>query len=71
MKKILKVVRSMNYVPDQMVGSPAVLLVPVFGLWNNDFCLHKEGFVGGLICDAFGGRGDVCLAGTRSGIILV
>ncbi len=50
---------------------PAVLLVPVFGLWNNEFCLDKEGLIGGLIRDTFGGRGDVCLAGTHMGIILV
>ncbi len=50
---------------------PAVLLVPVFGLWNNEFCLDKDGLIGGLIRDAFGGRGDVCLAGTHAGIILV
>ena len=50
---------------------PAVLLVPVFGLWNNEFCLDKEGFLGGMIREAFGGRGDVCLAGTHSGIILI
>ena len=36
---------------------PAVLLVPVFGLWNNEFCLDKEGLIGGLIRDTFGGRG--------------
>ncbi len=50
---------------------PAVLLVPVFGLWNNEFCLDKDGLVGGMIRDSFGGRGDVCLAGTHSGIILI
>lgn len=50
---------------------PAVLLVPVFGLWNNEFCLDKEGLIGGLIRETFGGRGDVCLAGTHSGIILI
>lgn len=50
---------------------PAVLLVPVFGLWNNEFCLDKDGLIGGMIRDAFGGRGDVCLAGTHSGLILV
>ena len=50
---------------------PAVLLVPVFGLWNNEFCLDKEGFLGAMIREAFGGRGDVCLAGTHSGIILI
>lgn len=50
---------------------PAVLLVPVFGLWNNEFCIDKDSFVGELIRDTFGGRGDVCLAGTHSGIILV
>ena len=50
---------------------PAVLLVPVFGLWNNEFCLDKNGFIGGMIRDTFGGRGDVCLAGTHSGIILI
>ncbi|MEL6947044.1 MAG: carbohydrate ABC transporter permease [Pseudomonadota bacterium] len=50
---------------------PAVLLVPVFGLWNNEFCFDKEGLIGGLIRDTFGGRGDVCLAGTHSGIILI
>lgn len=50
---------------------PAVLLVPVFGLWNNEFCLDKDGLIGGLIRDTFGGRGDVCLAGTHSGIILI
>jgi multiple sugar transport system permease protein len=50
---------------------PAVLLVPVFGLWNNAFCLDRDGLVGGLIRDTFGGRGDVCLAGTHSGIILI
>ena len=50
---------------------PAVLLVPVFGLWNNEFCLDKDGLIGGMIRDAFGGRGDVCLAGTHSGIILI
>ncbi|MEL7262478.1 MAG: hypothetical protein AAGK69_13935, partial [Pseudomonadota bacterium] len=49
---------------------PAVLLVPVFGLWNNEFCLDRDGLLGGAIRDAFGGRGDVCLAGTHSGIIL-
>ena len=50
---------------------PAVLLVPVFGLWNNEFCISKTTFVGGWIRDMFGGRGDVCLAGTHSGIILI
>ena len=50
---------------------PAVLLVPVFGLWNNEFCLDRNGFLGGAIREAFGGRGDVCLAGTHSGIILI
>lgn len=50
---------------------PAVLLVPVFGLWNNEFCIDKASFLGALIRDTFGGRGDVCLAGTHSGIILI
>ena len=50
---------------------PAVLLVPVFGLWNNEFCLDRDGLIGGWIRESFGGRGDVCLAGTHSGIILV
>ncbi|MEM9550501.1 MAG: carbohydrate ABC transporter permease [Pseudomonadota bacterium] len=50
---------------------PAVLLVPVFGLWNNEFCIGKTTIVGELIRDTFGGRGDVCLAGTHSGIILI
>jgi len=50
---------------------PAVLLVPVFGLWNNEFCIDKASLVGGWIRDTLGGRGDVCLAGTHSGIILV
>lgn len=50
---------------------PAVLLVPVFGLWNNEFCIDKQTFIGGMIRDVFGGRGDVCLAGTHSGIILI
>lgn len=50
---------------------PAVLLVPVFGLWNNEFCLDRDGLIGGYIRDTFGGRGDVCLAGTHSGIILI
>ena len=50
---------------------PAVLLVPVFGLWNNEFCFDKEGLIGGFIRDMMGGRGDVCLAGTHSGIILI
>ncbi len=50
---------------------PAVLLVPVFGLWNNQFCLDQNGLLGGWIKDIFGGRGDPCLAGTHSGIILI
>lgn len=50
---------------------PAVLLVPVFGLWNNDFCFDKESLIGAYIRETFGGRGDVCLAGTHSGIILI
>ncbi len=50
---------------------PAVLLVPVFGLWNNAFCIDNDTLVGGWIRDTFGGRGDVCLAGTHSGIIIV
>lgn len=50
---------------------PAVLLVPVFGLWNNEFCIDKATFAGSWIRDTFGGRGDVCLAGTHSGIILI
>ena len=50
---------------------PAVLLVPVFGLWNNQFCIGKRTYLGELIRDTFGGRGDVCLAGTHSGIILI
>lgn len=50
---------------------PAVLLVPVFGLWNNEFCIDKTSFIGAFIRDTFGGRGDVCLAGTHSGIILI
>ena len=50
---------------------PAVLLVPVFGLWNNEFCISKKFWLGELIRDTFGGHGDVCLAGTHSGIILI
>ncbi len=50
---------------------PAVLLVPVFGLWNNAFCLDNDYGLGAWIRDTFGGRGDVCLAGTHSGIIIV
>jgi len=50
---------------------PAVLLVPVFGLWNNAFCIDKDSIIGEFIRDVFGGRGDVCLAGTHSGIILI
>jgi multiple sugar transport system permease protein len=50
---------------------PAVLLVPVFGLWNNEFCIDKASMVGSFIRDMVGGRGDVCLAGTHSGIILI
>ncbi len=50
---------------------PAVLLVPVFGLWNNTFCLDRDGWLGSLIRETVGGRGDVCLAGTHSGIILI
>ncbi|MFV1590648.1 carbohydrate ABC transporter permease [Phaeobacter sp. JH20_39] len=50
---------------------PAVLLVPVFGLWNNQWCLDQDGMLGGWIKDMFGGRGDPCLAGTHSGIILI
>ena len=50
---------------------PAVLLVPVFGLWNNEFCIGKRTWLGELIRDVMGGRGDVCLAGTHSGIILI
>ncbi|MEM8823575.1 MAG: carbohydrate ABC transporter permease [Pseudomonadota bacterium] len=50
---------------------PAVLLVPVFGLWNNAFCLDNDYGLGAWIRDVFGGRGDVCLAGTHSGIILI
>jgi multiple sugar transport system permease protein len=50
---------------------PAVLLVPVFGLWNNEFCLDKQGPIGSMIREILGGRGDVCLAGTHSGIILI
>ena len=50
---------------------PEVLLVPVFGLWNNEFCISKNSYFGEIIRDVFGGRGDVCLAGTHSGIILI
>ena len=50
---------------------PAVLLVPVFGLWNNEFCIGKQTWLGALLRDTFGGRGDVCLEGTHSGIILI
>jgi len=50
---------------------PAVLLVPVFGLWNNEFCISKNSYFGEIIRDVFGGRGDVCLAVTHSGIILI
>ncbi|MEM8852710.1 MAG: carbohydrate ABC transporter permease [Pseudomonadota bacterium] len=50
---------------------PAVLLVPVFGLWNNEFCIDRATIVGAWWRETFGGRGDVCLAGTHSGIILV
>jgi len=50
---------------------PAVLLVPVFGLWNNEFCIDRASMVGAWWRDMVGGRGDVCLAGTHFGIILV
>ncbi|PZX41237.1 carbohydrate ABC transporter membrane protein 2 (CUT1 family) [Roseinatronobacter thiooxidans] len=50
---------------------PAVLLVPVFGLWNNTFCIGRTTLLGEFIRDTFGGRGDICLAGTHSGIILI
>ncbi|MEO0761734.1 MAG: hypothetical protein AAFZ09_07990, partial [Pseudomonadota bacterium] len=42
---------------------PAVLLVPVFGLWNNEFCLDRDGLIGGAIREVFGGRGDDTLNG--------
>jgi len=50
---------------------PAVLLVPVFGLWNNEFYIDKDSMVGEWWRDVFGGRGDICLAGTHGGIILI
>jgi multiple sugar transport system permease protein len=50
---------------------PAVLLVPVFGLWNNEFCFDRDGLIGAYIRESLGGRGDVCLAGTHGGIILI
>ncbi|MEM1129964.1 MAG: carbohydrate ABC transporter permease [Pseudomonadota bacterium] len=50
---------------------PAVLLVPVFGLWNNEFCIGRETMLGEFIRDTWGGRGDVCLAGSYGGIILI
>ncbi len=50
---------------------PAVLLVPVFGLWNNEFCIGRSTMFGEFWRDTFGGRGDLCLAGTYGGIILV
>lgn len=50
---------------------PAVLLVPVFGLWNNEFCIGKTTMLGEFVRDQLGGRGDICLAGTHSGIILI
>ncbi|WP_375280233.1 hypothetical protein [Pseudooctadecabacter sp.] len=34
---------------------PAVLLVPAFGLWNNEFCLDKDGVIGGYIRETMGG----------------
>lgn len=43
----------------------------VFGMWNNAFCLDRDGLVGSFIRDTFGGRGDVCLTGTHPGIILI
>lgn len=46
---------------------PAVLLVSVFRLWNNAFCFDNDHGLSALIRDTFGGRGDVCLAGTHSG----
>jgi len=30
---------------------PAVLLVPVFGLWNNEFCISKASWLGSIIRD--------------------
>ena len=53
------------------MAPPAVLLVTVFGLWNNGFCIDKGTLVGAWIRDTFGGRGNVCLAGTHSGIIII
>jgi multiple sugar transport system permease protein len=50
---------------------PAVLLVPVFGLWNNEFCIDKTTWFGEWWREVFGGRGDLCLSGTHFGIILV
>ena len=52
---------------------PAVLLVPVFGLWNNEFCIDKTTWVAEWLHDMMGSRRrrDICLAGTHSGIILV
>ncbi|MEL6690976.1 MAG: carbohydrate ABC transporter permease [Pseudomonadota bacterium] len=51
---------------------PAVLLVPVFGLWNNNFCIRDDGFAGMFLPESFFGRGgESCLAGTHGGIILI
>ncbi len=52
---------------------PAVLLVPVFGLWNNEFCIDKATWVAEWLHDIMDSRRrrDICLAGTHSGIILV
>lgn len=50
---------------------PAVLLVPVFGPWNDEFCFDRDGLIAGSIRETMGGRGDVCLAGTHGGIILI
>ena len=41
---------------------PAVLLVPVFGLWNNEFCIDKTTWVGSWIREVFGGARR-CLPG--------
>lgn len=51
---------------------PAVLLVPVFGLWNNNFCIREDGFAGMFLPESFFGRGgESCLVGTHGGIILI
>ena len=71
---LLMLVNSFKLDVDIISGTSGLLFLPTIRNYETALsrcCWSGPGLLGGFIRESFGGRGDVCLAGTHGGIILI